>query len=369
MKLVKFLMVCSMMTFLWNGLVSADEPPTVTAYQMERYEGVTEGDRVRFVGICTVETPRYGYSATVCCDPGGGEWAAIFVYDGQEQRLVAERGQICEAVGIVEEYYDKTELNCVDETEFPPFARDEWGSVPPPIETTTGEFRNSEALENCIIMCRNVQVMSEPDQYGSIAIDDGSGEATLLLRSIDPAPSIGFVYDCLIGHDDFHFGEFKIRPRDENDWTCGGSSTPTPTPTPTGGAGTPTPTPTGAACAPSLLLEFQSHTPGACFHGGDSFHATWTMQNLCDGERSVDLYLALQVFDSWFFAPSFGPELNHIAVTIRDGETIYENILPAFTWPSGVGSLNDGLFFWGVMLFPGTWDLTGEVEMLPFCYE
>ncbi len=76
------------------GAVLAVDPPTVTASQMQQYDGVAEGDRVRFIGICTVETPRYGYSITVACDPGGGEWAAIDVYDGVEQRLVAERGQM-----------------------------------------------------------------------------------------------------------------------------------------------------------------------------------------------------------------------------------------------------------------------------------
>ncbi len=342
MKLMTYVFSGILAMVIFAGSVVADEPPTVTAYQMERYEGVTEGDRVRFVGICTVETPRYGYAATVCCDPGGGEWAAIFVYDGAEQRLVAERSQVCEAVGIVEEYYDKTELNCVDETEFPPFARDEWGTLPPPIETTTGTFSNSEALENCIIICRNVTVLSDPDTYGNIAIDDGTGEATLLLRSIDPAPPIGYVYDCLIGHDDFHFGEFKLRPRDEGDWVCPGTNTPTPTPT----GGEPTPTPTGGACAPSLLLEFQNHSQGDCFRGGETFHATWTMQNNCGADRSVDLYLVLQVFDSYFFAPSFGTDMSHIGVTISDGEVIYEDILPPFAWPEGVGSLTEGLAFW-----------------------
>ena len=371
MKLMRIMLVTMLASVMFAGAAFADEPPTFTAYQMNKYDGVNEGDRVKFVGICTVETPRYGYSATICCDPGGGEWAAIMVYDGAEQRLVAERGQICEAVGILTEYYDKTEIVCNDETEFPPFARDEWGTVPPPIETTTGEFYNSEALENTIIICRNVTVLSDPDQYGSIAIDDGSGEATLLLRSIDPAPPIGYVYDCLIGHDDYHFGEFKLRPRDENDWTCGTGPTPTPgpgTPTPTAPPGTPTATPTGGGCAPTLLLEFQNHVPDTCFVAGDQFHATWTMQNTCDSDRSVDLYLCLQVLDFWYFAPTWGTDLSHIKVTISPDDTYYEDILPAFNWPAGVGSMNSGLAFWGVMLFPDTYDVTGEVQMLEFCY-
>lgn len=363
MKLFAKMMLVLIVGTWFAGSVQAD-PPTVTAYQMQRYEGVAEGDRVRFVGICTVETPRYGYSITVACDPGGGEWAAVDVYDGAEQRLVAERGQVVEAVGVVTEYYDKTELYCNDETEFPPFARSEWGTVPAPIETTTGTMSSQESLECCVIILRNVTVLSNPDSFGNIAINDGTGEATLLLRKIDPVPAIGYIYECLIGHDDYHFGEFKIRPRDENDWICPGASTPTPTPT----GGTPTPTPTGG-CAPVLYLEFQQHQQGECFTGGRIFHPTWTMTNNCGVSKTVDLYVALQVINMFFFYPSFGTDLQGISVTIPDGEVIFENILPAFEWPSGVGSLNEGLAFWGVMTAPETFDLVGDVAMLEFCYQ
>jgi len=346
----------------FTGAVKADPPPTVTAYQMQRYEGVNEGDRVRFTGICTVESARYGTAITVSCDPGGGEWAAIDVYDGFEKRLVAQRGQIIDAVGVVTEYYNKTELFCNDETEFPPVALDEWGTVPPPIETTTGFMSSAESLECCLIILRNVEVMSNPDSYGSIAINDGTGEATLLLRSIDPIPAIGHIYDCLVGHDDFHFGEFKIRPRDESDWVCSGDPTPTPPPT-----GTATPTPTGG-CAPELMFEFQGHQMGTCFTGGRIFHPTWTMTNTCGESISVDLYIVLQVFDQFFFYPSFTTEMQGILVTIPDEEVIYEDILSPFNWPEGVGSLEQGLAFIGVMTDPGTYDLRGEVEMMEFCY-
>lgn len=364
MRMMKVALLSILATLVLAGAVMADEPPTVTAYQMQRYEGVNEGDRVRFIGITTVESGRYGYAATGACDPGGGEWAAITIYDA-DQRLAAERSQIVDVVGIVEEYYDLTELVCTEETEFPPVARDEWGSLPPNILTTTGVMNYEESLESTIIELHNVTVLSDPDQYGLIAIDDGSGEAVLLLRQIDPAPAIGYTYDCLIGHDYYSFGEFRIRPRDEGDWVCGGEATPTPVPTGTA----PTATPTGGACAPGLMLEFQNHTPDTCFTAGDEFHATWTMTNTCGADRSVDLYLCLQVFDYWYFAPTWGTDLSHIAVTIPDGDVIYEDVLPSFSWPAGVGSLMDNLSFWGVMLFPETYDLTGEISMLPFCYQ
>lgn len=358
--LIKALLVV-MMVVPFIHSVKADVP-TVTAYQIQTYDGVNEGDRVRFVGICTVESPRLGYAITIACDPGGGEWAGIDIYD-RDRRLLAQRGQIVEVVGVIQEFYDKTQINCSDENEFPPVALSEWGELPPVIEVTTHELRNSEALESCIIMLRNPKVLSNPDAFGNIAIDDGSGEATLLLRKIDPPPRIGFTYDCLIGFCDFHFGERKIRPRDEGDWVCPGEPTPTPPP-----EGTPTPTPPGG-CAPVLEFEFFEHPASICFTGGRLFNPVWTLKNPCTVAKSIDLYIALQVMDWFFFYPSFGEDLFGISVNIPAGDVIYEDIIPGFYWPEGVGSLTEGLAFWGVMTSPGTFDVVGNVEMIEFCYE
>jgi hypothetical protein len=360
MKMMMKIMLVMLVSAWITGEARADIP-TVTAAQIQQYDGVAEGDRVRFTGICTVESARYGYATTVACDPGGGEWAAIDIYD-RDKRLSAQRGQLVEVVGIAQEYYDQTQINCMDETEFPPQALPDWGTLPSYIEVTTNQLRNTEALESCIILIRNPTVLSNPDTYGNIAIDDGSGEGTMLLRKIDPIPAIGYTYDCLIGHCHFHWGERKIRPRDEGDWVCPGDATPTPPP-----QGTPTATPTGG-CAPVLKLEFQDHPPGECFTGGRLFNPTWMMTNNCGATKSVDLYIALQVLDMFFFYPSFGEDMQSILVSIPDGETIFEDIIPGFYWPDGVGSLMEGLAFWGVMTTPGDIDLVGSVEMLEFCY-
>jgi hypothetical protein len=116
------------------------------------------------------------------------------------------------------------------------------------------------------------------------------------------------------------------------------------------------------------MFEFQGHQTGTCFTGGRIFHPTWTMTNTCGESISVDLYIVLQVFDAFFFYPSFSTDMQGILVTIPDEEVLYEDILPPFNWPEGVGSLEQGLAFIGVMTDPGTYDLRGEVEMMEFCY-
>lgn len=222
--------LCVMYVVSTGPAVHADLPPTFTASEIQQYIGVNEGDRVRFTGICTVESSVYGFSLTVACDPGGGEWSGIAIYDGIEQRLVADRSEWVEAVGIVEEYYDKTELNCSEEYEYPPAGLNLYGTLPPPISTTVASMNNGESMESCIIMLNNVEVVSDPDTFGNIAIHDGTAEGVVLFKAAEPVPPIGTLFECLRGNLDFHFGEFKLRPRDLDDRQC----PPSPTATPTG---------------------------------------------------------------------------------------------------------------------------------------
>lgn len=360
---VKGIMCLGLLIGLSISLVSAQTPPTVTIAQIQQYQGVNEGDRVRVVGVVTCESARFGYSTTMVSDPGGGAWASIAVYD-RDQRLVGERGNTVEVVGIIQEYYDKTELVTSDETEFPPMVTGS-GTVPDPIEISACDADN-EDYESCLIMLRNVEVMSAPDSYGSIAISDGNCEFTLLLRKIDPTPAIGFVYPCLIGIDDYHFGEFKIRPRDEGDWECPGGN---PTATPTQGSGpTPTPTPGGTVCDPTLLLYFDDHQPEVCFQAGDSFEARFQISHLCATDRSIDLYIILEVAGLYFFWPTWSNSIEKATLELRPEEQIDELILPVFAWPSGVGSFS-GLHFYGAMTDPGTYNIIDELAMIEFCYQ
>ncbi|HPQ40060.1 MAG TPA: dockerin type I repeat-containing protein [bacterium] len=224
--------VCAVFLGITGPVILADPPPTFTAAEIQQYIGVNEGDRVRFTGICTVESAVYGFSLTVACDPGGGEWSGIAIYDGYDQRLNADRSEWVDVVGIVEEYYDKTEINCTNEYEYPPLALNEFGSLPFPVSTTTGAMSTAESMESCIIILYDVEVMSDPDPYGDISIDDGSGIGTVLFKVVEPVPPVGTVFDCLRGNLDYHFGEFKIRPRDLNDRLCPPTSTPDPSATP-----------------------------------------------------------------------------------------------------------------------------------------
>ena len=203
--------------FIMASGVLADEPPTFTVAEIQQYQGVTEGMRVKVIGVATCESARFGGSMTYIADFDGGPWAGIGVYDSN-QRLDAVRGDIIEAVGVIQEYYDKTELSISDETEFPPLITGT-APVPPAIELTTGQGAQ-EQYESCLVRFRSAQVISTPSPYGDVSIDDGSGEFMMKLAAFIPEQPIGYVYECLAGIDDFTFGQFEVRPRDSQDLEC-----------------------------------------------------------------------------------------------------------------------------------------------------
>ncbi|MBN1552861.1 hypothetical protein JW979_15410 [bacterium] len=354
--------VMCFMVMLVLGAIGAfaDEPPTKTCAEIQQYNGVFEGDRVRVNGVVTCETGRFGYSGTVIADPGGGPWAAMYIYD-RDQRLVANRGDEVSVVGIVTEYYEKTEVDSSDETEFPPQITG-GGAVPDPIELSTGNA-DSEEYESCLIRVRNAQVLSPPDGFGNIAIDDGSGEFTYLGKYEWEPPAVGSIFACLAGINDFHWSRFKVRPRDEADMECpGGDPTPTPNPNVT-----PTPTPPDG-CNPVLQLYFDGHDEEICFVSGDNFDAHFRIGNLCPRDFTLDLYIALEVGGMFFFWPEWSQNLDYARITVRADEQADESFLGPFSWPSGVGALSN-LHFYSMITNPDTYDIVGELAMIEFCYQ
>ena len=377
MKIVSCVL-CFLLITLCSSIALADGPPTVTISQIQHYDGVAEGDRVRITGICTCDSGRFGGSMTMVTDPGGGAWASIAVYD-TDQRLYAEAGDTIEAVGLVTEYFDKTEVNCTGETEFPPFVTGHT-TVPSPIMLTTGTAAQ-EQYECCLITLRNVEIMSDPDGYFQLAIDDGSGEYVWKLSKNDPETNIGDVYPCMTGINDYDFGEFKIRVRDEHDLECSGEPTATPqpptatpggptaTPTTSGPTPTPTPTPPGGACDPVMSFYFEGHDAMNCFTPGDRFDAKFKIENNCDNDKDIDLYIALEVAGLFFFYPSWNEDVKGASLKCQANQDIIDNILPAFDWPTGAGAFA-GIHFYGMMTVPDQiMTMVGDLAIIEFCYE
>ena len=111
--------------------------------------------------------------------------------------------------------------------------------------------------------------------------------------------------------------------------------------------------------------------PSAMYHAGDSCSCTVKMCN-ADGETldEYPLVVLLDVFGSYFFAPSFSSDLDSYLEEypkISVGETTVE-VLPEFKWPIGISPLN-GINWYAAILNPQWTDLHGEMDFFNFGWE
>ncbi len=136
--------------------------------------------------------------------------------------------------------------------------------------------------------------------------------------------------------------------------------TATPTSTPT-----PTPSPTPESCLETgVTLEM----PDTHFQTGDTFSCTAFICNRESGNLDgYPLFVILDVYGSYFFAPSFNSSFDNYLAQFPEfptGETTV-TILPEFTWSSaGTGNAT----FYGALTDPEITGIYGEWEMLPFSW-
>jgi len=301
--------------------VYSDEPPVFSIAEIQQYSGVTEGDRVRVNAIVTCANGTVGLNETVISDPVCDAWTGISVF---HETLDAERGDRITLVGTLEEYYDKTWLEISFETEFPPVITGH-GEPPDPCELTTGEAAQ-EMWESVVVRFFDVEVMSDPDSNGIITINDGTGDFYLKLRDEMKIPQIGYTYDCLTGLDNNLPGTFVLFPRDSLDLIC--PEIPTPTP-------------------PATQVSAKLWMPSHSFQVNDACACNVLVNNNSGTQLTgYPLFVLLQIFDSYFWAPSFSTDIDSYLddySSFPEGETeIY--VLPYFIWPSDVGQMSEAMW-------------------------
>jgi hypothetical protein len=79
--------------------------------------------------------------------------------------------------------------------------------------------------------------------------------------------------------------------------------------------------------------------------------------------ESVPVFVILDVFGSYFFAPGFG-DFDYTIMDVETGETELE-VLPEFPWPDGAGSVN-GVNWYAAMTNEAITALFGEMDMWTF---
>lgn len=153
--------------------------------------------------------------------------------------------------------------------------------------------------------------------------------------------------------------------------------TPTITPTHSIPTETPPPTETPAVPTPTMTPEPSCDATGATvwmpahmFRAGDACSCIVTA---CNATGSImtgyPLFVILDVYGSYFFAPSFGSFDHYLSdyPSFEPGLTEI-TVLPAFDWPSGVGSANN-IIWYAAFTDPAMTALFGSMSSWSFGWE
>jgi len=127
---------------------------------------------------------------------------------------------------------------------------------------------------------------------------------------------------------------------------------------------TPSPVPTSACPETGAAIEM----PSDYYRPGEPCYVNVIV---CNNEGHVledhPLFVVLDVFGAYFFAPGFSQTMDHygdIYPFLNIGETIVV-VLPEFRWPAGVGSVG-GVKWYAGILNPEITEIVGEFDQFTF---
>ncbi|NOX47447.1 MAG: T9SS type A sorting domain-containing protein [Chlorobi bacterium] len=179
----------------------------VSVYDIQGQTDVSPYDG-EIVNTSGVVTANFGDNYFI--QDGTGNWNGIFVYDPGRNPSIGDSIVI---TGLIEEYYNKTEIKEISDYYFISANND----LPEPVIINTGD--GSEPYESVLIKVSNA-VCTEDDyvsNYYMWTVNDGSGEMKVHNTSI-------FVYDPvkndaydITGPLNYDFDEWKIELRFESD--------------------------------------------------------------------------------------------------------------------------------------------------------
>ena len=142
-------------------------------------------------------------------DPAGGPWTGLYVYDANVPTL----GELLRLTGLVDEYYNLTELK--DLTGYEVLSTG--NPLPDPVVVPTNDV-NQEQYEGVLVRVENVTVTDPDLGNGEWSVSDGSGDVVIDDKgSYTYVPAAGDTMASIVGPLDYTYGAFKIQPRDDND--------------------------------------------------------------------------------------------------------------------------------------------------------
>jgi phosphatidylserine/phosphatidylglycerophosphate/cardiolipin synthase-like enzyme len=133
------------------------------------------------------------------------EWSGIFIYDPSFDPM-PRLGDTVQLTGLVDEYYNMTEIKDVSAYE----VISSGNPAPEPVLLTADEI--GESYESCLIRIEEATCTNADLGYGEWMVNDGTGSLMVNDLGVPYSPVLGEVY-TLTGNLAYSFGDFKIEPR------------------------------------------------------------------------------------------------------------------------------------------------------------
>lgn len=206
----------------YSGPVSiADvQTSTLTGFGEDCYPSPRAGEILEVAGIVTGIVPGEEFPKFFIQDTLNSEWGGLFVY-GESNFITPSVGDEVLLKGLVSEYYGLTELKNIQNIDIIS-TKNLSGAITIDVAHLQGACTVwGEALEGMLVQLVNVNVSRTANQYNEWRVKDWSGSCLVddyLYEGEWPNPQLGESFVSIKGVVTYSFGEYRLLPRNENDF-------------------------------------------------------------------------------------------------------------------------------------------------------
>jgi len=182
--------------------LSTAQELTIYEIQGQQEHSPYDGQTVSTYGIVTGV-----YSSSYFIQDGEGEWNGLYIYSTD----AVNEGDEVELTGVVDEYYDMTELTNVSALTI----LSSGNPLPEPAILDSWDV-NEEAWESVLVRVEDAVCTNDNLGYGEWELDDGTGPCRVNDLGVIYSPVAGLSYS-VTGPLNYSFSFYKIEPRVEGD--------------------------------------------------------------------------------------------------------------------------------------------------------
>ena len=181
------------------------------------YESTSDGLEATISGVITHVTPANRFFLQ---DSNSSTWNGMYIFDSSLSPVLGDEVSVS---GTVEEYYSQTELK--DVTSFTVISS---GNLITPLMIDASDLGiacsfSGEQYESVLVALTDITFQSI-DEFGNLTATDNGGGSFMVddyhYNGDWPTISVGSSYDCISGVVAYSYGEFKVYPRNINDFSC-----------------------------------------------------------------------------------------------------------------------------------------------------